>query len=109
MAASAGAFTRAWRSKPRGEWYSEYNIDLLGVEAAEFEGWSALLLGKVYLLTDWFQPYALAGGGYLDVELSDKLGLGLSENSTGSVVRWGEASTSTRPSSPELSAPNSSR
>jgi opacity protein-like surface antigen len=73
----------------QGEWYSEYNVDLLGVEAAEFEGWSAVLLGKAYLLTDRFQPYALAGWGYLDVELSDKLGLGLSENSSGSVIRWG--------------------
>lgn len=73
----------------QGEWYSEYNVDLLGVEAAEFEGWSAALLGKAYLLTDRFQPYALAGWGYLDVELSDKLGLGLSESSSGSVIRWG--------------------
>jgi opacity protein-like surface antigen len=73
----------------QGEWYSEYNVDLLGIEAAEFEGWSATLLGKAYLLTGRFQPYALAGWGYLDVELSDKLGLGLSENSSGSVLRGG--------------------
>ncbi len=73
----------------QGEWYEEYNIDLLGVEAAEFQGWSAALIGKVYLLTGRFQPYALAGGGYLDVKLSDKLGIGLSENSSGSMARWG--------------------
>ncbi len=73
----------------QGEWYEEYNIDLLGVEAAEFQGWSAALMGRVYLLTGRFQPYALAGGGYLDVKLSDKLGLGLSENSSGSMARWG--------------------
>ncbi len=73
----------------QGEWYEEYNIDLLGVEAAEFQGWSAALIGKVYLLTGRFQPYALAGGGYLDVELSDKLGIGLSENSSSSMARWG--------------------
>jgi hypothetical protein len=73
----------------QGEWYSEYNIDLLGVEAASFEGWSVTGLGKIYLYTGRVQPYALAGGGYLDVELSDKLGLGLSEKQSGTVVKWG--------------------
>ncbi len=84
-----------YRANPRlaleaqGEWYEEYNIDLLGVEAAEFEALSLTLIGKVYLLTNRFQPYALAGGGYLDIDLSDKLGLGLSENSSGTMARWG--------------------
>ncbi len=73
----------------QGEWYEEYNIDLLGVEAAEFQGWSAALMGRVYLLTGRIQPYALAGGGYLDVKLSDKLGRGISENNSGSMARWG--------------------
>ena len=73
----------------QGEWYEEYNIDLLGIEAAKFQAWSVALIGKVYLLTNRFQPYALAGGGYLDIDLSDKLGLGLSENSPGTMARWG--------------------
>jgi len=73
----------------QGEWFEEYNIDLLGVEAAEFQAWSLALIGRVYLLTGRFQPYALAGGGYLDIELSDKLGLGLSENSSGTMARGG--------------------
>ena len=34
-------------------------------------------------------PYALAGGGYLDIKLSDKLGIGLSEKSSGSMWTTG--------------------
>ena len=34
-------------------------------------------------------PYALAGGGYRDIKPSDKLGLGLSEKSSGSMWTTG--------------------
>ena len=72
-----------------GDIYDNYNIELLGVDAAELDGWSVELLGKFYALTGRIQPYALLGGGYYEIELSDQLGLGLSSGGSGSIWRGG--------------------
>ncbi len=71
------------------ELYDDYNIELLGVDAAELDGWAFTLMGKVYLLTGRIQPYLLAGGGYMEVNLSDQLSLGLSSDGSGSVAQGG--------------------
>ena len=73
----------------QGDYYDDYNIELLGVDAAELGGWSASLIGKFYPFTGRIQPYLLGGGGYMQVDLSDQLGLGLSEDSSGSVAQGG--------------------
>ncbi len=73
----------------QGDYYDDYNIELLGVDAAELGGWSASLIGKFYPFTGRIQHYLLGGGGYMEVDLSDQLGLGLSEDSGGSVAQAG--------------------
>lgn len=73
----------------QAELYDDYNIQLLGVDAAELDGWSLTLMGKWYPLTGRIQPYLLAGGGYMEVNLSDQLSLGLSEDGSGSVAQGG--------------------
>ena len=71
------------------EVYDDYNIELLGVDAAEMDGWSLGLVGKFYHFTGRLQPYLLLGGGYMEVNLSDQLALGLSEDGSGSVLQGG--------------------
>ncbi len=72
-----------------GELYNNYNIELLGVDAAELDGFSITMMGKLYPLTGRIQPYFIGGMGYYEVDLADQLSLGLSLNSRGSVVRGG--------------------
>ena len=37
---------------------------------------------RAYLLTGRFQPYALIGGGFMSLKISDTLGAGLSDSRT---------------------------
>ncbi len=71
------------------ELYDGYDIELLGVDAAELDGWALTLMGKWYPLRGRIQPYLLAGGGYMEVNLSDKLSLGISEDGSGSLAQGG--------------------
>ena len=71
------------------EWYDDFDIEVFGIKAAELDGWSLGVNGKGYLLTGRFQPYVLVGGGLLDVEIEDTLGLGLSEDEEAFMWRFG--------------------
>jgi len=50
-----------------GERYEDLDIDLVqdgGVTSGDLELWTAMLMGKVFLLTGRLQPYLMAGAGY---------------------------------------------
>jgi opacity protein-like surface antigen len=64
------------------EWISPYDVSIAGVDSFDVE--THVLTANAKLLMPWWrlQPYLLAGVGFADAKLEDKLGLGLSEHET---------------------------
>ena len=72
-----------------GDYYGDYNIELLGVDAAELGGWSASLIGKFYPFTGRHPALSARRRRIHGGRSPDQLGLGLSEDSSGSVAQGG--------------------
>lgn len=47
----------------------ETGVTIDGLSSGDLELWSVMLMGKLYMLTERFQPYLMAGAGYIRGEL----------------------------------------
>ncbi len=71
------------------EWLPDADIDVNDVSLAELDVWTLTANAKLFPLTGRIQPFVLAGAGVIDAELEDTVGLGLREEETGFVARFG--------------------
>jgi opacity protein-like surface antigen len=71
------------------EWLDDYGVEVAGIDIAKLE--SHALTGNLKLfLPIWrVQPYLLAGVGFADIDLEDKIGFGLSGSETNLAFRGG--------------------